>query len=90
MFVTLLESVGFMILIDYYCNLNLILRKDEYDVNGEKLTKKDIVKLILLSILAFYIIVTLVYHPFEMDNPMPFLSHVSTFGLFLYVYADLF
>ena len=84
----LLEIFGFIILLDYFYDLNLILK--DIEINGEVFTKKDIVQIILLCLLAFLIIVTAIYHPFDVKHPIPFLSNLTTFGLFLYVYADLF
>lgn len=87
--VILLETIGFFILVDYYCNLNIILQKDEYIIGNEKVSKKEIVKMVLLLLLLFLIVVTLIYHPPDVNKPIPFLSNLTTFGLFLYVYSDL-
>ena len=86
--VILLETIGFFILMDYYSNSNILL-KDSYEIHDEKLTKKEIVQGILLALLAFLIVVTLIYHPLDFEHPIPFFSNLTTFGLFLYVYADL-
>lgn len=87
--VILLETIGFFILVDYFCNLNIILIQEEYVIGNEKISKKDIVKLILLLLLLFLIVVTIIYHPPNLNKPIPFLSNLTTFGLFLYVYSDL-
>ena len=87
--VILLETIGFFILVDYYCNLNIILQQDEYIIANGKVTKKEIVKIILLLLLLFLIVVTIIYHPPNLNKPIPFLSNLTTFGLFLYVYSDL-
>ena len=31
----------------------------------------------------------MIYHPPNLERPIPFLSNLTTFGLFLYVYSDL-
>ena len=86
--VILLEILGFIILLDYFYESNFILK--DVEIHGTVFTKKDIIQIILLSLLAFLIVVTAIYHPFDTKHPIPFLSNLATFGLFLYVYADLF
>jgi hypothetical protein len=49
---------------------------------------KDIVKYIVLALLAFLVIVTPIYHPWD-KNKIAFLSNVSTFGLTLLLYTIL-
>jgi|TARA_B100001287_G_scaffold2170_1_gene1709 hypothetical protein len=82
--VILLETIGFMILIEYFFGLEIITR-----LFTKHIKSKNLVKIILLLLLLFLIVVTLIYHPFNMKHPIPFLSNLTTFGLFLYVYNDM-
>ena len=86
--VILLEIVGFLFLNEYYFKM-----KKLYDLFKKinvfvKLTQKQLIQIILILILLFIIVVTLIYHP-PTDKPIPFLSNLTYFGLFLYVYCDL-
>lgn len=88
--VILLEIFGFIFILEYYFKESML-----YDVFNKlnifvKLSQKQLVQVILLLVLIFLIVVTLIYHPFELSKPIPFLSNLTTFGLFLYVYCDLF
>tara|TARA_A100001015_G_scaffold10904_1_gene13121 strand:+ start:898 stop:1341 length:444 start_codon:yes stop_codon:yes gene_type:complete len=82
--VILLETIGFLILIDYFFKLNLLTT-----CFIPVLNKQEVAQIILLLILLFLIVVTYLYHPFNLKHPIPFLSNLTTFGLFLYVYSDL-
>lgn len=82
--VILLEIIGFLILIDYFFKFNLLT-----SLFSPLLNKDEVVQLILLLVLLFLIVVTPLYHPFNLKHPIPFLSNVTTFGLFLYIYSDL-
>ena len=73
--VILLQIVGIALIIDY--NTWNILNLD-----------KKLIGLIILSLLIFIAIVTLIYHPLNINKPIPFLSNLSLFGLLLYVYSD--
>ena len=86
--VILLETVGMFILLDYYCKQNVLPNKFKY--KSLSFTKQELVQFTLLCLLAFLIVVTLIYHPLDFEHPIPFLSNLTTFGLFWYVYADLF
>ena len=81
--VIILEIIGFIILIDYFFNFNKVSK-----LFNNYLTSRELVQLVLLMILLFLIVVTPLYHPFDLKHPIPFLSNVTTFGLFLYVYCD--
>ena len=59
-------------------------------INWSKLSQKQLVQLILILVLIFLIVVTLIYHPLDLKKPIPFLSNLTTFGLFLFVYSDSF
>lgn len=81
--VIILETIGFIILIDYFTKSDIILSK-----LNSIIQKKKLIKLILLSIIAFIAIVTVIYHPPIEGKMIPFLNNLSLFGLFLYLYAD--
>lgn len=87
--VILLEIIGFIILLDYYFGANMILYKEKYRILNNEITRKEIINIILILLLLFLIVVTLIYHPFDYTRPIPFFSNVTTFGLFMYVLADL-
>ena len=80
--VILLELIGMIALLDYYFGWGVLVKGDEQQ-------KKEIARHAVLHILIFLVVVTLLYHPLNMNNPVPFLSNLSLFGLFYYVYADL-
>lgn len=46
-------------------------------------------QLIYLTFMAFMIVVTFLYHP-PWDKMIPFLSNLTTFGAFLYIYSSKF
>ena len=87
--VIILEIIGFLFLISYFFNNDFL-----YNIFNQynfiiKLSHKQLIQIILLSLLLFLIVVTIIYHPFSFNHPIPFLSNLTTFGLFLYVYSDL-
>ena len=87
--VILLEIIGFLFLLEYYFNINIlysIFNKINIFID---LTQKQLIQIILLLVLLFLIIVTIIYHPPSIKHPIPFLSNLTTFGLFLYIYIDL-
>jgi hypothetical protein len=81
--VILLETFGFIILLEYYCN-KYILSKFIHPF----IPPKQLVKYILVSILIFLVVVTFIYHPLDLNKPIPFLSNLTTFGAFLYLYGN--
>jgi len=87
--VILLEIIGFIFLIEYYfksdCLYNIFNKFNIFI----KLTHKQFIQIILLLILIFLIVVTFIYHPPSLKKPIPFLSNLTYFGLFLYIYSDL-
>lgn len=80
--VILLETLGMIALLDYYFGGGMIIK-------GSEQQKREIASNIVLCVLIFLVVVTLFYHPLNVNNPVPFLSNLTTFGLFYYVYADL-
>lgn len=80
--VILLELIGMIALLDYYFGWGVL-------VKGNEQQKKEIARHVVSHILIFLVVVTLLYHPLNMNNPVPFLSNLTLFGLFYYVYADL-
>ena len=88
--VILLEIIGFLFLIEYFFKKNILYNLFTKINIFIELSQKQLIQIILLLILLFLIVVTLIYHPFDMNHPIPFLSNLTTFGLFLYVYNDVF
>lgn len=84
--VIILEIVGFAILIDYFFNLKKITKVFNNILN---LNSKELIQLVLLMVLIFLIVVTPIYHPLDFKHPIPFLSNLTTFGLFFYIYCDI-
>ena len=85
--VILLEIIGFLFLLEYYFNINIlysIFNKINIFID---LTQKQLIQIILLLVLLF-LIVTIIYHPPSI-NILYLLSNLTTFGLFLYIYIDL-
>jgi len=80
--VIILEILGFILLIGNCCKLT-------FPFLPKWLSRKQMIEYILLAILAFLIVVTFIYHPPSMKKPIPFLSNLSIFGAFLYIYADI-
>lgn len=87
--VILLEIIGFMFLVEYFFNYNVLFNTFNKFNIFLKLSQKQLIQIILLSLLLFLIVVTVIYHPFSLKRPIPFLSNLTTFGLFMYVYSDL-
>jgi len=87
--VILLEIIGFMFLVEYFFNYNVLFNTFNKFNIFLKLSQKQLIQIILLSLLLFLIVVTVIYHPFSLKHPIPFLSNLTTFGLFMYVYSDL-
>jgi len=88
--VILLELLGFMFLIEYYFGESLLYEALIKNNKLVKISQKQLVQVILLLLLLFLVVVTQLYHPLDLSKPIPFLSNVTTFGLFLFVYCDLF
>ena len=93
--VIILEIIGFLFLIEYYFKKSYYFKKlylynlfDKLNI-FIKISQKQLIQIILLLLLLFIIVVTIIYHPPNMEHPIPFLSNLTTFGLFLYVYSDL-
>ena len=87
--VILLETIGFILLFEYFFNKQIfynIINKFNIFI---KLSQKQLIQIILLLILLFLIVVTIVYHP-PWGRPIPFLSNLTIFSMFLYVYSDLY
>lgn len=82
--VILLETIGFLVLIEYFFGMSIIS-----SIFAKRNKQKNLVKIILLALLIFLIVVTAIYHPPSFAHPIPFLSNLTTFGLFLYVYNDM-
>ena len=87
--VILLEIIGFLFLIEYYFNKSYLYNLFDKLNIFIKISQKQLIQIILLLLLLFLIVVTIIYHPPNMKHPIPFLSNLTTFGLFLYVYSDL-
>ena len=88
--VILLEIVGFLFLIEYFFKKSYMYDIFNKTINFAKVSQRQLIQVILLLLLLFLVVVTLIYHPFNLKHPIPFLSNLTTFGLFLYVYSDLF
>ena len=87
--VILLEIIGVLFLIEYYFNKSYLYNLFDKLNIFIKISQKQLIQIILLLLLLFLIVVTIIYHPPNMKHPIPFLSNLTTFGLFLYVYSDL-
>ena len=87
--VILLEIIGFLFLIEYFFQKNILYTLFSKINIFIKLSQQQLIQIILLILLLFLIVVTLIYHPFSKEHPIPFLSNLTTFGLFLYIYSDL-
>jgi len=87
--VILLETIGFLLLGEYFMNKKIFYNLiDKFNI-FIKLTQKQVIQIILLSILLFLVVVTLIYHP-PWGKPIPFLSNLTIFSLYLYIYSDLY
>ena len=87
--VILLEIIGFLFLIEYYFKKSYLYNLFDKLNIFIKISQKQLIQIILLLLLLFIIVVTIIYHPLNMEHPIPFLSNLTTFGLFLYIYSDL-
>ena len=83
--VILLETVGFILLLEYYLNMQLLTK-----LLSPLIGQRELIQLILITIILFIIVVTLIYHPLDVSRPIPFLTNLTILGAFIYVYADLF
>ena len=83
--VVILEIVGFIVLLEYFLNI-----KGVSGLFSSVLSQKQLSRYILVCVLLFLVVVTLIYHPFSISSPYPFLKNLSLFGAFLYIYADRF
>lgn len=88
--VILLEIFGFIFLIEYFFKKKYLFDVFKKINKVVDLSQKQLIQIILLLVLLFLIIVTAIYHPPNFSHPIPFLSNLTTFGLFSYVYSDLF
>ena len=87
--VILLEIIGFLLLVEYFFNLKIFYNLINKINIFIPLSQHTIIQIILLLILLFLITVTIIYHP-PWGKPIPFLSNLTIFSFFLYVYSDLF
>ena len=87
--VILLEIIGFLLLVEYFFNLKIFYNLINKINIFIPLSQQTIIQIILLLILLFLITVTIIYHP-PWGKPIPFLSNLTIFSFFLYVYSDLF
>tara|TARA_B100000575_G_scaffold276965_1_gene262861 strand:- start:92 stop:544 length:453 start_codon:yes stop_codon:yes gene_type:complete len=87
--VILLEIIGFLFLVEYYFNIDILYKLFDKINVFIYLSQKQVVQIILLLLLLFIIVVTIIYHPPSFEHPIPFFSNLTMFGLFLYVYSDL-
>ena len=76
--VILLEIIGALVVVYYFWF-------GEFKLNNIKLISKETVKYIVLTFIAFMIVVTPLYHP-PNKAIIPFLSNVTTTGGFLLIY----
>ena len=84
--VILLEIIGFLLLVEYFFNLKILYKLINIIL---PLSQQIVIHIILVLILLFLITVTIIYHP-PWGKPIPFLSNLTIFSFFLYVYSDLF
>ena len=84
--VILLEIFGFLLLVEYFFNIKILYNLINIIL---PLSQQIVIHIILLLILLFIIVVTIIYHP-PWGKPIPFLSNLTIFSFFLYVYSDLF
>lgn len=88
--VIVLEIIGFLFLIEYFLKRSYLYRIFDKLNIFTKISQEELIQIILLLILLFIFVVTIIYHPFDIKKPIPFLSNLTTFGLFLYVYIDIY
>lgn len=88
--VIMLEIIGFLLLNEYFLKQSFFYNIfDKLNV-FIKVSQEQLVQIILLLLLLFIFVVTIIYHPFDIKKPIPFFSNLTTFGLFLYVYTDIY
>lgn len=88
--VILLEIIGFLLLIEYFLKQSYLYNIFDKLNIFMKISQEELIQIILLLILLFLFVVTIIYHPFDIKKPIPFLSNLTTFGLFLYIYVDIY
>lgn len=88
--VIILEILGFMLIVEYYFKENIVFNIFKYFISFVVMTQKQLVQISMLSLLLFLVVVTLIYHPLDLKKPIPFLSNLTTFGLFLFIYIETF
>lgn len=88
--VILLEIIGFLLLIEYFLKQSYLYSVFDKLNIFMKISQEELIQIILLLILLFLFVVTIIYHPFNIKKPIPFLSNLTTFGLFLYIYIDIY
>lgn len=88
--VILLEIIGFLLLIEYFLKQSYLYNVFDKLNIFMKISQKELIQIVLLLILLFIFVVTMIYHPPNIKKPIPFLSNLTTFGLFLYVYIDIY
>ena len=76
--VIILEVIGALVVLYYFWF-------GEFKLNNIKLISKETVKYIILTFIAFMIVVTPLYHP-PTEKIIPFLANVTTTGGFLLIY----
>ena len=88
--VILLEIIGFLLLIEYFLKQSYLYSVFDKLNIFMKISQEELIQIVLLLILLFIFVVTIIYHPLNVRKPIPFLSNLTTFGLFLYVYIDIY
>ena len=88
--VIVLEIIGFLFLIEYFLKQSYLYSVFDKLNIFMKISQEELIQIILLLLLLFIFVVTIIYHPFDIKKPIPFLSNLTTFGLFLYVYIDIY
>ena len=83
--VILLETIGFIVLLEYFLNMPVLTK-----ILNIFIPTTQLVQLILITVILFIILVTLIYHPLDVNRPIPFLTNLTILGGFIYIYADLF
>lgn len=83
--VIILEIVGVILLNEYFLDTKILTNITEMFIK-----QKQLIQLILITMILFIILVTIIYHPLDMNRPIPFLTNLTILGAFIYIYADLF
>jgi len=76
--VIILELIGALVVLYYFWF-------GEFKIEGIKVISKEIVKYIILTFIAFMVVVTPLYHP-PNKAITPFLANITTTGGFLLIY----